>query len=125
LPASRAMLLPRAALKTLLLWGVLVTIARLPYDMLRLPVLVLMLLLLNMLWLMLLMIRLTLFLLSVLRLPLLLSMICFGSGLLVLVVLLFGMILLIALHFVLCIDGSSDSEKHRQNSCAGEFGYFH
>jgi hypothetical protein len=56
---------------------------------------------------------------------LLLSMLLFGLGLLVLALLLLGMVLLFALLLVLCINRSSDSEKQRQNNCAGDSGYFH
>jgi len=55
---------------------------------------------------------------------LLLSMLLFGLGLLGLGLLL-GMVLLIALLVVLCIRRSSNSEKQRQNGCAGNSNYSH
>jgi len=39
--------------------------------------------------------------------------------------LLLGMVLLRALLILLCVRGSSDSEKQRQNGCAGDSNYFH
>src|SRR5712692_956200 len=65
-------------------------------------------------------------LLLVLALPqLLLSMLLFRLGLLVLALLLFGMVLLFAVLLLLCVGRSSDSEKQRQNGCAGDSNYFH
>jgi hypothetical protein len=39
--------------------------------------------------------------------------------------LLLGMVLLCALLVLLCIRRSGDSEKQRQNGCAGDSNYFH
>jgi hypothetical protein len=39
--------------------------------------------------------------------------------------LLLGMVLLRALLILLCVRGSSDAEKQRQNGCAGDSNYFH
>jgi hypothetical protein len=67
-------------------------------------------------------------LLSVLWLLLLtlrLSMLLLGLGLLLLALLLLGMVLLCALLVLLCVRRSSDSEKKRQNGCAGDSNYFH
>ncbi len=58
-------------------------------------------------------------------LTLLLSMLRFGLGFLVLALLLLGMVLLFALLLVLCVRRSSDSEKQRQNGCAGDTNHFH
>src|SRR5579864_5219581 len=64
-------------------------------------------------------------LLLVLICPLLLSMLLLlGFGLLMLVLLLFGMVLLLVLLLVLRVS-RSDSEKQRQNSCAGDSNKFH
>src|SRR5229473_2982144 len=56
---------------------------------------------------------------------LLLSMLLLGLGLLVLALLLLGMVLLCALLVLLFIRRSGDSEKQRQNGCAGDSNYFH
>jgi hypothetical protein len=90
-------------------------------GMLLLLVLVLPLLLLSML--LLLVLVLPLLLLSV-RLWLL-SMLLGGFGLLVLALLLLGVVLLFPLLLVLCTSRSSDSEKQRQNGCAGDANSVH
>jgi hypothetical protein len=107
----------------LLLLGVLLLIvlvlALLLLGVLLLVVLVLtllllsVLLLLRVLWLLLRMLWLLLRVLWLLLLTLWLSM------------LLLGMVLLRALLILLCVRGSSDSEKQRQNGCAGDSNYFH
>jgi hypothetical protein len=63
--------------------------------------------------------------LVLIRLLLLLGMLLLGLGLLGLALLLFGMILLFTLLLVLCISRNSDSEKQRQNGCAGDSDAFH
>jgi hypothetical protein len=55
----------------------------------------------------------------------LLSMLLCGFGLLVPSLLLLGMGLLFALLLVLCVCWSSDSEKQRQNGCAGDSNCVH
>ena len=64
-------------------------------------------------------------LLNLLGLPLLLSTLLCWPGLLVRVLLLFGMVLLFALLLLLCAGRSSDSQKQRQDSCAGDSNCFH
>src|SRR6266852_5421879 len=132
------MLLPGSLLDTLLFVRALGTlIASLLLGVLLLVVLALTLLLLGVL--LLVVLALTLLLLSLLLLlcvPLLLcvllllltlrlSMLLLGLGLLVLALLLLGMVLLCALLVLLCIRRSGDSEKQRQNGCAGDSNYFH
>jgi len=63
--------------------------------------------------------------LLLLLLTLRLSMLLFGLGLLVLALLLLGMVLFCALLVLLCVRRSSDTEKQRQNGCAGDSNYFH
>jgi hypothetical protein len=63
--------------------------------------------------------------LLLLGMRLLLSVLLLGFGLLVLTLLLLGVILLFALLLVLCVSRRSDSEKQRQNSCAGDFDCVH
>ena len=112
-----SMLLPALVLLLLLdMLLLLVLVLLLLLGMLLLPVLVL--LLLNVL---LLFVLVLLLLLSALWL---LSMLLFGLRLLVLALLLFGMILLFALLPLLCV-GRGDSEKQRQNGCAGDSNHFH
>jgi hypothetical protein len=120
------LVLPLLLLSLLLLLRVLLVVLVPPLllGMLLLVVAVLALLLLRML---LVVLVLPLLLLGVLfrllllgRLPLLL----FGLGLLVLALLL-GMVLLCALLLLLCVCRSSDSEKQRQNGCAGYSNHFH
>src|SRR6266849_4070183 len=121
------MLLPGSLLDTLLFVRALGTlIASLLLGVLLLVVLALTLLLLGVL--LLVVLALTLLLLSLLLLlcvPLRLSMLLLGLGLLVLALLLLGMVLLCALLVLLCIRRSGDSEKQRQNGCAGDSYYFH
>ena len=96
------MLLPSAPLHALLFLGALGSfIAPLLLGLLLPIVLVLPLLLLSML--------------------LLLSTLLWLSVLLWLSMLLLGMVLLCALLLVLCVSRSSDSEKQRENGCAGDF----
>ena len=146
------MLLPRALLDALLFLDALWTFVAPLLSMLLLLVLVLSLLLLGML-LLLLVLVLSLLLLSmlllvlvlpllllgmlllllVLVLPLLLlsmllllSVLLLGFGLLVLILLLLGVVLLFAaLLLVLCVSRSSNSEKQRQNGCAGDSNRVH
>src|ERR1700757_4965321 len=99
------MLLPRALLDALLFLGALRMLVAPLSSMLLAIVLVLPLLLLSML--------------------LLLSVLLLGFGLLVLTLLLLGVILLFALLLVLCISRGSNSEKQRQNGCAGDFNCVH
>ena len=61
-------------------------------------------------------------------LPLLLLgvlLVLFRFGSLVLTLLLLGMVLFFALLLVLCVSRSSDSEKQRQNGCAGDSNRVH
>src|SRR5216684_9291273 len=123
------MLLPGSLLDTLLFVRALGTlIASLLLGVLLLGVLLLVVLVLTLLLLrMLLLSRLLLLsgLLWLLLLTLRLSMLLLGLGLLVLALLLLGMVLLCALLVLLCIRRSGDSEKQRQNGCAGDSNYFH
>ncbi len=95
----------------LLLCGLLLVVLVLTLLLLRMLLLSRLLLLSGLLWLLLLTLR--------------LSMLLLGLGLLVLALLLLGMVLLCALLVLLCIRRSGDSEKQRQNGCAGDSNYFH
>ena len=121
-PALRAMLLPRAVLDSLLFLATLWTFVA-PLLSLLLPIVpVLSLLLLGMLLLVLVLSLLLLGMLLLLVL-LLLSVLWLGFGLPVLTLLLLRVVLFFAL--VLCISRGSDSEKQRQNGCAGDFSCVH
>ena len=112
------MLLPRAVLHALLFLGPLWTFVAALLSLLLPIVLVLPLPLLGMLLLLVLVLPLLL-----LGMLLLLSVLLLGFGLLVLTLLLLGVVLFFAL--VLRVSRSSNSQKQRENACAGDFNCVH